>query len=253
MWYNIGLKKCISFIESELRPKSKSSSPPASIRPAITISRMTGAGGHTVASSLAEYLQMRAPAHDRWIVFDQSLVEKILEDHHINKRFADFMEESHKSMLLDSVEEWMGLHPSSWTLVQQTNTAILQLAKMGNVILVGRGATVITSKLKNVFHVRLVGSLEKRIEYGQQVFGLDRKASLDFIKKRDEGRKRYLKDNFDADVDNPLLYHVIINTDLVQYDEAARLIGDEVIRLFKLDSQVKSGGSWREDGRAAEG
>ena len=58
----------------------------------------------------------------------------------------------------------MGLHPSSWTLVQQTNATILQLAQMGNVILVGRGATVITSKLNNVFHVRLVGSLEKRIE-----------------------------------------------------------------------------------------
>jgi cytidylate kinase len=204
---------------------------------------MTGAGGHTVASILADYLQMHVPAHDRWIVFDQSLVEKVLEDHHIDKRLAGFMEEGHKSMLMDSVEEWMGLHPSTWTLVQQTNAAILQLAKMGNVILVGRGATVITNMLKNVFHVRLVGSLEKRIEYGQQVFGLDRKAALNFIKKRDEGRKRYLKDNFDVDVDDPLLYHVIINTDLVQYDEAARLIGDEVIKRFKLDSHVRAAGS----------
>ncbi|MGD0238261.1 MAG: cytidylate kinase-like family protein [Syntrophorhabdales bacterium] len=240
MWKNIGLEKCISFIESELRPKGKESSVSAATRPAITISRMTGAGGHTVASNLADYLQMRVPAHDRWIVFDQNLLEKVLEDHRINKCFADFMEEGHKSMLIDSVEEWMGLHPSSWTFVQQTSATILQLAKMGNVILVGRGATVITSKLKNVFHVRLVGSLEKRIEYGQQLYGLDRKAALDFIKKRDEGRKRYLKDNFDADVDNPLLYHVIINTDLVQYDEAARLIGDEVIKRFKLDSPVKA-------------
>ena len=240
MWHNIGLEKCISFIESELRPKSKSSSAPASARPAITISRMTGAGGHTVASILADYLQMHVPAHDRWIVFDQSLVEKVLEDHHIDKRLAGFMEESHKSMLIDSVEEWMGLHPSAWTLVQQTNAAILQLAKMGNVILVGRGATVITNMLKNVFHVRLVGSLEKRIEYGQQVFGLDRKAAFNFIKKRDEGRKRYLKDNFEVDLDDPLLYHVIINTDLVQYDEAARLIGDEVIRRFKLDSSMEA-------------
>jgi cytidylate kinase len=240
MWHNIGLEKCISFIKSESHPKSTSSSAPTPIRPAITISRMTGAGGHTVASILADYLQMHVPAHDRWTVFDQSLVEKVLEDHHINKRFAGFMEESHKSMLIDSVEEWMGLHPSSWTLVQQTNATILQLAKMGNVILVGRGATVIASKLNNAFHVRLVASLEKRIEYGQQLYGLDRKASLNFIKKRDEGRKRYLKDNFDVDVDDPLLYHVIINTDLVQYDEAARLIGDEVIRRFKLDSRVKA-------------
>jgi cytidylate kinase len=238
MWTNIGLEKCISFIE--LWPKGKESSVSAATRPAITIARMTGAGGHTVASSLAGYLQMHSSAHDRWTVFDQNLVAKVLEDHHISKRFADFMVEAHKSMLIDSVEEWMGLHPSSWTLVQQTNATILQLAKMGNVILVGRGATVITGKLKNVFHVRLVGSLEKRIKYGQQLYGLDRKAALNFIKKRDEGRKRYLKDNFDADVDDPLLYHVIINTDLVDYDEAARLIGDGVIKRFKLDSRMEA-------------
>jgi len=63
-------------------------------------------------------------------------------------------------------------------------------------------------------------------------------------KKKDEGRRRYLKDNFDKDIDDPLLYHVIINTDLVQHDEAARLIGDEVIRRFKLNSPVKASGSW---------
>jgi cytidylate kinase len=141
------------------------------------------------------------------------------------------------------VEEWMGLHPSFWTLVQQTNATILRLAQTGNVILVGRGATVITSKLKNVFHARLVGSLEKRIERVEQVYGLDRKSAIGFIKKKDEGRKRYLKDNFDADVDNPLLYHVTINTDLVRYDEAARLIGDEVIARFDLGSRVKAAGS----------
>jgi cytidylate kinase len=242
MWKNIGLEKCISFIESELQAKGKESPQSATTRPTITISRQTGAGGHTVASNLADYLQMHVPSHDPWTVFDQNLVEKVLEDHHIHKRFANFMEESHKSMLRDSVEEWMGLHPSTWTLVQKTNATILQLARMGNVILVGRGATLITSKLKNVFHVRLVASLNKRIEYGQQLYSLDRKAALAFIKKKDEGRKRYLKDNFDADVDDPLLYHVIINTDLVRYDEAARMIGDEVIARFNLGARVRAAG-----------
>ena len=43
MWQNIALEKCISFVESELQPKKKFGSAPASIRPAITISRMMGA------------------------------------------------------------------------------------------------------------------------------------------------------------------------------------------------------------------
>ena len=64
-----------------------------------------------------------------------------------------------------------------------------------------------------------------------------------YIKKKDKARRRYLKDNFDKDIDDPLLYHVTINTDLVQHDEAARLIGDEVIRRFKLGSPVKAAAS----------
>ncbi len=237
MWKNIGLEKCVSFIEYGSRGKIAGE---AVCPPAITISRLTGAGGYAVASALVDYFQSTVPSRQRWTVFDQNLVEKVLEEHRLSKQVAKYMEEGHVSMVRDSIEEWMGLHPSSWTMVQKTNATILRLAQMGHVILIGRGAMVITSKLKNVFHVRLVGSLENRIEYGQRFYGLDRKKALDFIKKRDEARKRYLKDNFDVDPDNPLLYHIIINTDLVSYDQAASLIGDEVIKRFNLLKVEKS-------------
>jgi cytidylate kinase len=237
MWKNIGFEKCVSFVESEIQKKGKKSSEP--IRPAVTISQMTGAGGHTVASLLADYMQSTVPVLGAWAVFDRNLVKKVLEDHNIGHQIARFMEEKHRSMVRDSVEEWMGLHPSSWNLMQKASATILQLAEMGNVILVGRGSAVITSKLENVFHVRLVASLEKRIEYGMNVYGVDQKTSINYIKKRDEGRKRYLKENYDADVDDPLLYHVIINTDLFTYEDAAKMIGNEVIRRFNLPAHVK--------------
>ncbi len=234
MWSNIGLDKCTAFISSEFQAKGKSSSDAGPARPAITISRMAGAGGHAVASALAEYLQSHVSTHDEWTVFDKNLVEKVLEDHHMHKRIADFMEEGRKSMLQDSLEEWMGLHPSAWTLVQQTSATILQLAKIGQVILVGRGAMVTTRKLKTVFHVRLVASLEKRIKRVEEVYGLKGKAAADYVLTKDEGRRHYIKDNFEADIDDPLLYHVVINTDMLRYDEAARLIGNEVIARYGL-------------------
>jgi cytidylate kinase len=132
------------------------------------------------------------------------------------------------------------LHPSTWTLVEQTNATIRRLAQTGNVILVGRGSSIVTRKLKNVFHVRLTGSLEKRIEQAQKVFGYDERSAANYIKKKDQARRRYIKDNFDREVDDPLLYHVTINTDLVGHAEAARLVGDEVIKRFRLDSLAKT-------------
>ncbi len=234
MWKNIGLEQCRSFINCQLSPGGWARSDRL-VKPAITISRMTGAGGLTVAAKLAECLQAKVPRHAPWTVFDRKLVEQVLEDHHLSKRVAEFMPENHKSMLTDIFEELLGLHPSAWTLVHQTAETILHLAQMGNVILVGRGASVVTSTLDNVFHVRLVGSVAKRTERVQQVYEFDRPTAIEFINRKDKGRRRYLKEHLHEDIDNPLLYHLIINTDRIRYEDAARLIGDEVIRRFHLE------------------
>ncbi|HRT09858.1 MAG TPA: cytidylate kinase-like family protein, partial [Candidatus Paceibacterota bacterium] len=121
-------------------------------------------------------------------------------------------------------------HPSSWTLVHKTAETILQLAQLGNVIIIGRGANVITSNLDYVFHVRLVGSLEKRIRHVQEMRQVSAKEAAALIEKEDLGRRRFLKKYFNKDIDDPLLYHLTINTDLVSYDNAARLIGQAVLQ-----------------------
>lgn len=241
VWKNITFDKCYSFIQSEFRPKKGILQ--LSAKPAITITRMTGSGGHTVASLLAEYLQMRIVGHEPWTVFDQNLVEKVLEDHKIQERITDFMEEGHKSMLKDAVEVWIGSHPSSWTVVQWINATILRLAEAGNVIIIGRGATVIAGKVETAFHVRLIASLDERIERVEKTYGLDRKAAINYIKKKDEGRRRYLKENFDADIDNPFLYNLTINMDKMGFDEAAALIGEEVLRRFRMRTVIKEAGT----------
>src|SRR5512137_1335327 len=103
MWKNIGYQQCLAFINCQLNPRETSGRYVAPVRPSITISRMTGAGGRTIASKLAEYLQTRAPADCQWTVFDRNLMEKVLDDHHLSKRTAEFIPENHKSMLRDTV------------------------------------------------------------------------------------------------------------------------------------------------------
>jgi cytidylate kinase len=232
MWKNIGLDQCLSFIGCQLR------APGGPFReenkPAITLSRMTGSGARTVADRLAGYMQQRTGSQCAWTVFDRNLVEKVLEDHQLPKRIAEYMPERHRSLLDDTVEEILGLHPPSWTLVQQTIETIWKLAKMGNVILLGRGATIVTSKLPTVFHVRLVGSLEKRVERIREARQLSHKAALGFIKKEDRGRRRYIKEHFEADIRDPLLYDLVINTDRIRPEDAAVLIGNTVMEQFHL-------------------
>jgi cytidylate kinase len=225
-------EKCLSYIDCHLQsPHSRASASGPQRPPAVTISRQTGAGGTSVALKLAELLQARLPGQScQWTVFDRNLVEKVLEDHHLPSRLAQFMPEDRVSAIGDAMEELLGLHPSSSSLVHQMTETILQLAELGNVILVGRGANVITASLPNVFHVRLIGSLERRIERVQARHKVTREAARKFIRKEDAGRRRYLLRYLGKAIDDPLLYHLIINTDWVPVDQAAELVAQAMLR-----------------------
>ena len=228
-----GLEQARTFINCHMEPTGKG---PTQLgdgirRRAVTISRQTGSGAHVVAEKLAALLQAQTPNEAcPWAVFDRNLVEKVLADHHLPERVARFMPEDRISSISDTMEELFGLHPPSWLLVRRISETVLRLLEMGNVILIGRGARAISAKLDYVFHVRLIGSLEKRVQHIQEVNHLTKEAALHLIEQEDRGRKRYLKRYFKTDLDDPLLYHLVINTDLVSYEAAARIIADAMLR-----------------------
>jgi len=63
----------------------------------------------------------------------------------------------------------------------------------------------------------------------QEMHRLSKEAALKLIRREDRGRQRYLKKHFKADIDDPLLYHLTINTDLVPCEKAARIIVDAML------------------------
>ena len=238
----VELERCFSFINCQLQPPDKSAAPGESIVPmrAITISRQSGCGAHAVAEKVAHYLEARAPATaPAWTIFDRNLVEQVLEDHKMPARLARFMTEDRVRQMDDIMDDVFGLHPPSWTFVEQTSETILRLAKLGNVIILGRGANIVTASLPHILHIRIVGSLEHRIEQMQQFEGLDRATAAERIQREDLGRQRYLKKHFGHDIDDPHLYHLIINTDWVSLDQAARFIGE--LALARAPRPVRAG------------
>jgi hypothetical protein len=210
---------------------SREISPETGVRPlTITLSRQSGSGAHRVAESLAGYLQTRRPQPSlAWTVFDRNLVETVLEDHNLPPRLARYMPEDRFPVVADTLDDLLGMHPPAWTLVRRTVDTILRLGKRGNAILIGRAAHIITRPLDHVFHVRLVGSLQKRVDHLRELRGIGRQEALVQIQQEDRGRERYLKRCFGEGIDDPLAYHLVINTDRVPYERAARIIGDAAI------------------------
>ncbi|MEI6656587.1 MAG: cytidylate kinase-like family protein [Verrucomicrobiota bacterium] len=222
--------KCLSFISCDMNPQLTRRQAHTQLRHAVTLSRQTGVGATAIATELAGFLQARTPEPCPWKVFDKNLVEKVLEEHQLPKDVAKFMLEGRVSVIQDAVEEMLGLHPSSRTLHEQSSETIQHLAHLGHVILIGRGTNIITREMKNVFHVRLVAPLEKRVDHVMAHERLDRKAALEFIRKSDRGRQRYLQDHFHADINDSLQYDLVINTARFPQRKVAHLIGEAVLQ-----------------------
>ncbi|HNU52564.1 MAG TPA: cytidylate kinase-like family protein [Verrucomicrobiota bacterium] len=225
------IDRCVAFIRCHAQPSSMPGSGAGEVKLAVTISRQTGSGAWRVAERLAEFLQERVPpASCRWTVFDRELVERVLEDHNLPRELARFMPEDRVSAVEDAMQEFLGLHPPFSTLVSQTTETILKLAELGGVIVIGRGANVITSGLPHVFHVRLVGSLPSRLERVRERLGMDARSALEFLLKADRGRRRYLRDYFRAEIEDPLVYDLVVNTDRANLDDVAEMIGQAVLQ-----------------------
>lgn len=224
------MNPCLSFISSQLQSSPVALAEKEVFR-AVTISRQTGCGALVVAEKLAQYLQKHSPSPAPWTVLDRNLMDKVLEDHNLPAYLARFLPEDRVSQIEDFLSEIFGVHPPSRTIVMQTAETILKLAAMGHVILIGRGSNVVTARLPDVFHARLVAPLEKRIEHAHEHYGMTEIEARKFCLNEDLGRARYLKKHFDADINDPLLYHMIINTGQMGFDGAARMIGEAVLNV----------------------
>jgi cytidylate kinase len=200
-------------------------------RPVITISRETGAGAITIGEKVRQSFQSLEKGSQSWGLFDQNIVQQMLEDAHLPKHLEDFIKEEDKPALRDAFEELLGLHPSIPILVQRISRTIHRLASAGGVVLIGRGAHLICANLAHALHVRLVGALDSRIQHIADYFGLSEKEATEYVERQDRDRQRYVHRYFGADVTDPHHYHLVINSGKLGYEEATRIIVEAASRL----------------------
>ncbi len=215
------------------RHERMATAPSQSLKPSITISHQTGAGVREIAERLAQVLQKTEfKGQQPWAVFDQQLIEKALEENRWPKELAEKITEDKRLFIDELMDDLFSLRPPSWVLVPQVVETVLRLAMAGHSILVGHGATVVTAKLPNVYHVRLTGSLPRRIEREQTLRKLTPVDAAKFVRKEDRRREKYLKAHFHARLDNELLYDLVINTDRVSIGDAVAVIAEGDSKVF---------------------
>jgi hypothetical protein len=195
---------------------------------------------------------------------DRDLVARVLADHHLPAELARSMPEDRVSEVADTLDQLFGLRPSAWTLVRKTAETVLRLAEIGNVVLIGRGANLITRTLEQAFHVRLIGSMPARVRHVMDVKHLDEHDATEYVRSEDARRSRYVRKYFTEDIDEPLLYHLVLNTDRFTYGRAGEVIAEAALRVLARDDpraksprgsmpNPRSPGGRREDEGVASG
>jgi hypothetical protein len=199
----------------------------------VTISREFGAGGSDLARALGTRLH--------WPVLDRDLVHRVagrlrLDPRHVeplDERTPSWMTRLVASTLLMTPPEMhvdvdVGVVLNSDAVAEAARAAILAAAQSPPLIVVGHGAQCLFRHRRGTLHVRLGAPMDTRIDRicGRET--CNRVAAAGIARRLDDARRAYVRRHYHADVRDPLLYDLQINTGAVTVDEAAIMIADMV-------------------------
>ena len=101
---------------------------------------------------------------------------------------------------------------------------IVDLADMGQIIIVGRAGQTILRDRPGVFHLRVVAPVEIRIERIVEAHGVSTEAARAQVNDSDCYRRGYLQRFYNVNWEDPTLYHLVINTGYIDLEDAADVV-----------------------------
>lgn len=230
MEYNkfVDLSKSYLFCQLKRNELTKSEGFHPRLLPFITISREAGTGESAITNTLLDELSSKQlPGECPWTLYDKDLVKRVVQDYNLTG-IQGLLPERKFSDIQTMFEELFGLHPTKREMAHNISKSIIKLADMGNVIIVGRGSFYITRHHRNALHIRLIGTLQKRVKHMVDEYSLTLKQAEEYIRKEDQERHDYVKKLFGVDLRDPHHYDMVINTDKLTSQEIISIIADNI-------------------------
>ncbi len=163
--------------------------------PFVTIARQAGAGGNTLKERLVQRLAMIDKADPPWSGFDHELIDKVAADHHLSTPLLESLDEGSHSYLDDLLFAGFNLsgkpEPTELTVYRRIAKTIRALARVGRVVIVGRGGVFLTEDLPTGVHVNLVAPREHRIEMTRRARNLSHDEAAKWVEQVDKNREAF--------------------------------------------------------------
>ncbi len=180
----------------------------------ITLSRQAESQGEEIAHLVAR----QAGLH----VADRAILERIAQREGLPVAQLAVFDEVMPGPIEAVIAEWR-TSVSHGIYLRRLIQAVLALEREDDVLVVGRGAAFILTD-PGTLHVRVVAPVPCRTARLIQRQGIFRSQAEQLLRASDRARARFVRESFDADIDAPYHYDLVLNTAELAPEEAAEVI-----------------------------
>jgi cytidylate kinase len=192
----------------------------------ITIARQMGSLGSETAANVAQRLD--------YTLVDQAKLQRAAEDYGMLQSELEEVHERRPTL----VTRYLTMRHRAYLDMMQT--IIYQYARADDVVILARGATVLLSDVPSALHVNVFAPYERRVNVVMAREGITRPIAEQVVRESDQDRAGYMRYLFDQDWMDPLLYDVMINTQVTTREHACDLIVQAAHAKELLDAHEQS-------------
>jgi cytidylate kinase len=214
----------------EYQPGSSVGVSAVRVPPIVTLAALYGAGGPVVGPRVAEHLGV--PFLDRGILAGVAAQMRVAEvtvaaydsdtDKEPRSGLRRYFESLGRATAADGT-------PVSQREIEEgryrseTEKFLASATARGGVVL-GRGGAVVLRSVPGVLHVMLYGPRAARVEQVMRINGVDRRIAELQVDANDRARKGYVHRAYGVNPEDPLLYHLKIDSTALDLDLGVDLI-----------------------------
>jgi cytidylate kinase len=173
--------------------------------PVIAMTREMGSLGGAIAAGVARGLGYDVLRHD--LIRGAAREYRVLEG-----RLVGAMERAPRLL------ERLGRRARRYQIYIEA--AVLEAALGGEVVLMGRWSTLVLRGVRHAIRVRVCASPDVRADRVRERLRIDRQEAIRRITAYDDGVRARMRQLFDVNWSDPLLYDLVINTDAVTVETA---------------------------------
>ena len=205
--------------------------------PVVTIRGQLGSGAPEIGKQVADLLH--ADYVDREIIAEVAARLQRHEEEVIEKEMPP---SSHLGRIAEALQQGLpygvgfeGAYLPAWRMplndsryLQALESVVRELARNQSIVIRGRGSQFILKDYPRAVHVLVVAPLEVRLNRVIKDLKLGQEAANQEIGRFDNSRREFIKRHFKAELEDPVYYDLVINTEHLTFQAAASIVVDAV-------------------------